>query len=78
MSTGIVAIDTPPRMAMSTAMTTNVYGRRSASLTIHMGAWRLWIAFGRRDWRQVAMSANVCVMGPQGHEIDLREAAPGP
>ena len=26
----------PPEMAMSSAMTTNVYGRRSASLTIHM------------------------------------------
>ena len=35
-STGIVAIETPPRMAMSTATTTKVYGRRSASLTIHM------------------------------------------
>src|SRR5215510_5559365 len=36
MSTGIVAIDAPPRMVTSSAMTTNVYGRRSASLTIHM------------------------------------------
>ena len=37
MSTGMVAIDRPPRMAISRAMTTNVYGRRSASRTIHIG-----------------------------------------
>src|SRR5580693_9426517 len=36
MSTGIVTIATPPRIAIRSAMTTNVYGRRSASLTIHM------------------------------------------
>src|SRR6185503_7444526 len=36
MSTGMVAIERPPTMAISKAMTTNVYGRRSASLTIHM------------------------------------------
>src|SRR3974390_2386695 len=36
MSTGMVAIEMPPTMAISRAMTTNVYGRRSASLTIHM------------------------------------------
>src|SRR5215831_859851 len=35
-STGRVAIATPPRIAISTAITTNVYGRRSASLTIHI------------------------------------------
>src|SRR5580765_7674692 len=44
MSTGIVAIDRPPRMAMSSAMTTKVYGRRSASLTIHMGRLILYRA----------------------------------
>src|SRR5262245_27458031 len=38
MSTGVVAIATPPRMAIRTAATTNVYGRRRASLTIHIGA----------------------------------------
>ncbi len=46
MSTGIVTIATPPRIAMRSAMTTNVYGRRSASLTIHMMVFqslsRLW------------------------------------
>jgi hypothetical protein len=36
MSTGIVAIAAPPRMAINSARTTNVYGRRSASLTIHI------------------------------------------
>src|SRR5437867_4241351 len=36
MSTGMVAIEVLPRIAMSNAMTTNVYGRRSASLTIHI------------------------------------------
>src|SRR5436305_3057153 len=36
MSTGMVAIETAPRIAINSAMTTNVYGRRSASLTIHI------------------------------------------
>src|SRR4051794_25035548 len=37
MSVCIVTIDTIPMTAISSATTTNVYGRRSASRTIHMG-----------------------------------------
>ena len=37
MSTVMVTMDTTPRTAMSRAGTTNVYGRRRASRTIHMG-----------------------------------------
>src|SRR5262245_1444907 len=36
MSVGMRKIAVTPVMAMSIAITTNVYGRRSASLTIHM------------------------------------------
>jgi hypothetical protein len=36
MSTGMRAIVTTPSTRMSNATTTNVYGRRSASRTIHM------------------------------------------
>src|SRR2546426_7198038 len=36
MSTGIVTMDSTPMRAINRASTTNVYGRRSASLTIHM------------------------------------------
>src|SRR5436190_16091714 len=36
MSVGIRVMVTTPRIAMSMAITTNVYGRRSASRTIHM------------------------------------------
>src|SRR5262249_17335524 len=36
MSTGIVVIEMPPRIATSSAITTKVYGRLSASRTIHM------------------------------------------
>jgi hypothetical protein len=36
MSTGIRSIVTMPSTRMSSATMTNVYGRRSASLTIHM------------------------------------------
>jgi hypothetical protein len=35
MSTGVRTIDSPPRSAITIASTMNVYGRRSASLTIH-------------------------------------------
>src|SRR5437867_794899 len=37
MSTGIVTMADPPRMAMRIAMTTKVYGRPRASRTIHIG-----------------------------------------
>src|ERR1700681_3141959 len=36
MSVGIVTIDRSPSTAISSATTTNVYGRRRASRTIHM------------------------------------------
>src|SRR5262245_47942901 len=36
MSTGIVVMADPPRIVIRNAMTTKVYGRRSASLTIHI------------------------------------------
>src|SRR5262249_55936205 len=36
MSVGVRRIVSPPRMAMSIAITAKVYGRRSASRTIHM------------------------------------------
>src|SRR5206468_12447060 len=36
MSTGIVTMDSTPRTAINRASTTNVYGRRRASRTIHM------------------------------------------
>src|SRR5579872_70161 len=38
MSTGIVTIAVTPRMAIRTAITTEVYGRRRANWTIHMTA----------------------------------------
>ena len=38
MSTGMVRIADTPRMAMRIDITTKVYGRLRASLTIHMGA----------------------------------------
>src|ERR1700752_3907194 len=41
MSTGIVTIASTPITAMSSDMTTKVYGRLSASLTIHMSG-RYW------------------------------------
>src|SRR6266446_1886193 len=41
MSTVMVTMDTTPRTAMSRARTTNVYGRRRASRTIHMACGRL-------------------------------------
>src|SRR5438093_9834534 len=37
MSTGMVTIETTPRTATSSASTTNVYGRRKARRTIHIG-----------------------------------------
>src|SRR3954470_20866681 len=40
MSVGVRTIDTLPSNTISRATITNVYGRRSASLTIHMG-WAL-------------------------------------
>ena len=36
MSIGMETIETIPRTAINSARTTNVYGRRSASLTIHI------------------------------------------
>src|SRR5437764_8816125 len=39
MSTGMVTIEATPRTAMSSASTTNVYGRRRARRTIHMAQW---------------------------------------
>ncbi len=36
MSTGVVRIEATPRIKIKIAMTTNVYGRLSASLTIHI------------------------------------------
>src|SRR5690349_3365200 len=36
MSTAMVAMADPPRMAIRIAITTNVYGRLRASLTIHI------------------------------------------
>ncbi len=36
MSTSMVSTDRMPRTAISNASTTNVYGRRSASRTIHI------------------------------------------
>ena len=41
MSTGMVTMAAPPRMAMSIATTTKVYGRRSANRTIHIGVYTL-------------------------------------
>src|SRR5260221_11607242 len=35
-STGVLKIETTPRIRMSNDMTMNVYGRRSASLTFHI------------------------------------------
>src|SRR6266436_2357601 len=35
-SVGVFLIDATPRSKMSSAITTNVYGRRSANLTIHI------------------------------------------
>src|SRR5690242_19266912 len=36
-STGMLTMEAPPRMAMRMAITTKVYGRSSASRTIHIG-----------------------------------------
>jgi hypothetical protein len=39
-SVGMVAIEIPPRIAIKSAITMKVYGRRSASRTIHIFAIR--------------------------------------
>src|SRR5260370_12079416 len=39
-SVGMVTIEIPPRIAIKSAITMKVYGRRSASLTIHIFAIR--------------------------------------
>src|SRR5580698_2908638 len=44
MSVGIVTIDRSPSTAISSATTTNVYGRRRASRTVHMAVPEATIA----------------------------------
>ena len=38
-SVGIVTIEMPPRITINNPITTKVYGRRNASLTIHIMSW---------------------------------------
>jgi hypothetical protein len=59
MSVGIVTIEIPPRIAIRSAITTKVYGLRSASLTIHILAirsdalaWPLDMVKEHRDHRR--------------------------
>src|SRR5262245_5517577 len=75
MSTGIVAIATPPRMPINSAMTTKVYGRRSASLTIHMiavpcpgalyGIARRLEPGAAGEIRGIVRAAGACVLGDE-------------
>lgn len=53
-SAGIRAITTPPRIAIRMAASTDVYGRRNASLTIHI----LTIADHRIQWRGQAAACR--------------------
>src|SRR5262249_2221513 len=52
MSVGVPSIVSPPRMAMSIAITAKVYGRRSASRTIHMLGRALRLDLRRRAARR--------------------------
>ena len=42
-STGMVTMAVPPSSAINTDIVTKVYGRRSASLTIHILCFRLCV-----------------------------------
>src|SRR4051794_34643503 len=48
-STAIVVIADPPRIAIKIAITTKVYGRLSANRTIHMNGWP---RCGARQWKR--------------------------
>src|SRR5262245_21506503 len=65
MSTGIVLSATPPRMAMSSATTTKVYGRRRASLTIHIGDFHCIARAGKISVGalQSALTSIYCARG---------------
>src|SRR5437868_1643520 len=81
MSVFIRLVESTPKMAMSEQRTAMVYGRRSASRTIHIGARGSWSAEGRpidareRAWMQQEIQGR---RFPKlaAHALGGRHAAP--
>src|SRR3954464_2287921 len=76
MSTGVLKIDSTPRMAIRIASTMKVYGRRSASRTIHT-AWLLSRAIevvraGRRRRRDLVRGRQLGSVPAAAERLDQR------
>src|SRR5947199_6314817 len=74
MSTVMVTMAATPRTAIKRAMTTNVYGRRSASRTIHICVWCFGAptATARTRMRNVSARIGKAVQEPWPRSAGLR------